>query len=137
LARLILDTSILTEAERGEGKLLESLDDVDDVAIAAITAAELQVGVGLTKGQRQRAAHEAFVASIVDAISVETYDLEVARAHAELLAHLRRAGTPRGAHDLIVAATALARDREVVTLDRRGFTDLPGVVTWRGFGSGS
>jgi tRNA(fMet)-specific endonuclease VapC len=128
LARLILDTSILIEAERGEGDLLESLDDADDVAISAITVAELRVGVRLTKGRRQHAQHELFIASILDAISVETYDLEVAEAHAGLLAHLRRAGTPRGAHDLIIAATALARDREVVTHDRRGFADLPGVA---------
>jgi tRNA(fMet)-specific endonuclease VapC len=127
LARLILDTSSLIEAERGEGDLLESLNDVDDVAISAITLAELRVGIGLTKGRR-RANRELFVASVLDAISIESYDLEVAEAHAQLMVHVRRAGTPRGAHDLIIAATALARDREVVTLDRRGFADLPGVV---------
>jgi tRNA(fMet)-specific endonuclease VapC len=128
LARLILDTSILIEAERGDGRLLAALNDVDDVAISALTVAELRVGVRLTKGRRQRAQHEHFIARVLDAISVETYDLEVAAAHAELLAHVARAGTPRGAHDLIIAATARARDREVVTLDRRGFDDLPGVV---------
>jgi tRNA(fMet)-specific endonuclease VapC len=127
LARLILDTSTLIEAERGEEGLFESLDDVDDVAIAAITVAELRVGIGLAKSRR-RANRELFVASVLDAISVEPYDLEVAEAHAQLMVHVRRAGTPRGAHDLIIAATALARDREVVTLDRRGFGDLPGVV---------
>src|SRR5262249_25459815 len=112
----------------GEGELLESLRDVDDVAIAAITVAELRVGVRLTKGRRQHAEHELFVASILDAVSVETYDLEVAAAHAELLARVRRTGTPRGAHDWIIAATALARDREVLPRDRRGFADLPGVA---------
>ena len=127
MARLIVDTSSLIEAERGEGDLLESLNDVDDVAISAITVAELRVGIGLTKGRR-RANRELFVASVLDAISIESYDLEVAEAHAQLMVHVRRAGTPRGAHDLIIAATALARDREVVTLDRRGFADLPGVV---------
>jgi tRNA(fMet)-specific endonuclease VapC len=60
-------------------------------------------------------------------ISVENYDLDVAEAHAELLVAARRMGTPRGGHDLIIAATARARDRSVVTLDRRGFADLPGV----------
>jgi tRNA(fMet)-specific endonuclease VapC len=127
LARLILDTTALIEAERGDGALLGATADVDDVAVAAITVAELRVGVDLAKGRR-RARREHFIASIVDAISVETYDLEVAAAHAELMAHVRRAGTPRGAHDLIIAATAVARDREVVTLDRRGFADLPGVA---------
>jgi predicted nucleic acid-binding protein len=36
-------------------------------------------------------------------------------------------GTPRGAHDLIIAATARATSRTVVTSDRTGFIDLPGV----------
>jgi tRNA(fMet)-specific endonuclease VapC len=127
LARLILDTSILIEAERGEGGLLDAIDDVDDVAIAAITVAELRVGVNLSTGRR-RARREHFIAAVLDAISVEAYDLEVAAVHAELLAHLTRAGSPRGAHDLIIAATARARDRDVVTLDRRGFDGLPGVA---------
>jgi tRNA(fMet)-specific endonuclease VapC len=125
---LILDTSILIEAERGEGELLESLEDDDDLAISAITVAELRVGVGLRKGRRRRETHEFFIASVLDAISIESYDLEVAEAHAQLLVHVRKVGKPRGAHDLIIAATALARDREVVTLDRRGFDDLPGVA---------
>lgn len=70
---------------------------------------------------------ERFVAAILDAISVEPYDLAVADAHAALLAHVRRAGTPRGAHDLIIAATARARERQVVSLDQGGFAALPGV----------
>jgi tRNA(fMet)-specific endonuclease VapC len=127
LARLILDTSILIEVERGDGDVLASLGDVDDVAITAISVAELQVGVHLSKGRR-RARREQFIASVLDAISVETYDLKVAAVHAELIAHARRIGKPRGAYDLIIAATAVARGREVVTLDRRGFADLPGVA---------
>lgn len=126
MARLILDTAVLIEAERGDDSLLAGTEDVDDVAISAVTVGELRVGAHLAKGRRRRQ-REHFIASILDAISVETYDLEVAAAHADLLAHVNRTGTPRGAHDLIIAATAVARDREVVALDRRGFADLPGV----------
>jgi len=43
--RLILDTVILIRAERGRARLGRALRDDDDVAIAAITAAELLVGV--------------------------------------------------------------------------------------------
>jgi predicted nucleic acid-binding protein len=57
------------------------------------------------------------------------YDLEVARAHTSLLAHVRRSDKPRGADDLIIAATAAATGRSVVTLDVHGFEDLPGVAT--------
>jgi tRNA(fMet)-specific endonuclease VapC len=55
-------------------------------------------------------------------------DLDVARLHALLLAHVHRSGRPRGAHDLVVAAAALARGRVVVTAERSGFSDLPGVA---------
>jgi len=64
---------------------------------------------------------------VLQTLSVEDYTLATARAHAHLLAAVRASGNPRGAHDLIIAATAIATGRAVVTTDRRGFSDLPGV----------
>jgi tRNA(fMet)-specific endonuclease VapC len=116
----------LVNAERGGDSLGEAIDDSDDVAVAAITMAELRVGVQLAKGRR-RDKRERFVAAVLDAVSIEPYDLDVAEAHAALLAYVRRAGTPRGAHDLIIAATARARERQVVSSDQAGFAELPGV----------
>ncbi len=97
------------------------------MAIAAITAAELTVGVELA-GERRRESRAAFVTAILDAVSIEPYDLDVAKVHGALLAHVRRSGRPRGAHDLIIAATARARGREVLTADAGGFADLPEVL---------
>lgn len=131
MARLILDTTVLVDAERGGESLAAAIDDADDVAIAAVTVAELKVGVQMAKGRR-REKRERFVAAVLEAVSIETYDLEVAEAHAALLAHVRRSGTPRGAHDLIIAATARAREREVISSDRAGFADLPGVPVSEG-----
>jgi tRNA(fMet)-specific endonuclease VapC len=111
----------------------EVIDDGDDVAVATITVAELKVGVQLAKGRR-RDKRESFVAAVLGSVSVEPYDLDVAAAHAALLAHVRRAGTPRGTHDLIIAATARARERQVVSSDQAGFADLPDVSTSSGLG---
>jgi tRNA(fMet)-specific endonuclease VapC len=80
----------------------------------------------MAKGARRKKRAQ-FVTSVLDAVVVEPYDLQVAEAHAALLAHVRRKGTPRGAHDLIIAATARAREREVVSFDRSGFAELPDV----------
>lgn len=102
------------------------IGDEDDVAIAAITVAELKVGVELAEGSRRRK-RENFVEAVLDAVSIELYDVEVAEAHAALLAHSRRSGRPRGPHDLIIAATARARERAVVSGDVGGFVDLPSV----------
>jgi tRNA(fMet)-specific endonuclease VapC len=123
----------LVDAERGGNALGAAIDDGDDVAVAAITVAELKVGVQLTKGRR-RDKRERFVVAVLGAVSIEPYDLDVAEAHAVLLAHVRRVGTPRGAHDLIIAATARAQERQVVSLDRSGFAELPGVSLTGGFG---
>ena len=126
MARLILDTSVLISAERSARRLGQLIRDDDDITIAAITAAELLVGVELADDAR-RPARETFVRNVLDLIPVEDYDIEVARSHAALLAHTRRSGSPRGAHDLIIAATALARDRSVVSDDTHAFVELPGV----------
>lgn len=105
----------------------ELVGDEDDVAIAAVTVAELLVGVELAD-RRHRKAREQFVTRILATIPSEPYDLDVARAHARLLAHVRNSGRSRGAHDLIIAATAIARGRTVATTDAPGFDDLPGIA---------
>ena len=123
---MIVDTSALIAVERGRAALSDLISAEDDVAVAAVTVAELLVGVELAEA-RYREARAAWVEGLLSALRVEQYDLGVAREHASLLAHVRRMGEPRGAHDLIVAATARSRDREVVTTDARGFLGLPAV----------
>lgn len=127
MARLILDTTVLVDAERNRKRLDGMVADDDDVVIAAITAAELLVGVHLAASGR-REARAAFVEEVLDTIPTEDYDLDVARAHAQLLGHVRSAGRPRGAHDLIIAATAKATDRIVVSADATAFVDLPDIA---------
>jgi tRNA(fMet)-specific endonuclease VapC len=55
------------------------------------------------------------------------YDLEVADAHAKLLVFARQQGRLRGAHDLVIAATALASQRTVLTADQTALSDPPGI----------
>jgi tRNA(fMet)-specific endonuclease VapC len=98
--------------------------DEDDVAIAAVTIAELRVGA-LLGTRKKAAARTAFVEDVLAAIPVIAYDVAVAEAHARLLVAVRRQGTPRGAHDLLIAATASASRRAVVTADATAFADVP------------
>jgi tRNA(fMet)-specific endonuclease VapC len=123
---LLLDSTVLIDAERDPAAVDEVIADDDDTAIAAVTVAELQVGAALADGRR-RAARQAFIEAVVAVVPVISYDLSVAMAHARLLVATRRSGRPRGAHDLIIAATAVAGGRVVVTADPTGFADLPAV----------
>lgn len=126
MSLVLLDTTFLIDAERHELELKAAIRDEDDVAIAAISVAELLVGVELAS-TRYRPRREAFVSDVVASIPIVPYDLSVAGEHGSLLAAMKLAGRPRGAHDLIIAATARATTRQVVTADPEAFDDLPGV----------
>jgi tRNA(fMet)-specific endonuclease VapC len=125
VADLILDTAVLVNIERGRLSMEDVASADDDLALATITAAELWFGVELADAAN-RPPRAAFVRGLLDVFTVENYDLDVARVHARLIAANRRAGRTRGAHDMIIAATAAARDRILLTHDK-GFTELPGV----------
>lgn len=124
--QLILDTNALIAYERGDFDTT-ALDD-DDLAIAALTVAEFRVGIELARTVDQAAARARVLAVVLDLITVLDYTERTAVEHARLLAETRRAGKPRGAHDLIIAAHAVEHSRIVFSLDARAkYHDLPGV----------
>ncbi|GEL94839.1 type II toxin-antitoxin system VapC family toxin [Cellulomonas composti] len=124
--RLILDTTALIAFERGT--LDRAALAEDDIAIAAVTVAEFRAGIELADTPARAAARQAVFAAIVAAVPVLDYTAATAAAHARLIAHTRRAGRPRGAHDLLIAAAAREHGRIVVSSDARArFDDLPDV----------
>ncbi|HVA07541.1 MAG TPA: PIN domain-containing protein [Acidimicrobiales bacterium] len=123
----MLDTTFLVDADRSGTGLEDLIADDDEVAVAAITIAELLVGVHLAD-RRHRSARTSFVDDITDVIPIVNYDAVVAASHADLLVAVRRQGRPRGAHDLIIASTAKATQREIVSADRSAYDGLPGIT---------
>ena len=117
---------MIIAAARRQLNLSDVVDAADELAIAALTAAELIHGA-LGSDEAHRAKRLAYVERFLSVIPIEDYDFDVARRHAQLLDAARRVGRPHGTHDLIIAATALARNRTVLTRDKTGFTDLPGL----------
>ncbi|MEV8438328.1 PIN domain-containing protein [Actinosynnema sp. NPDC051121] len=127
MARLILDTGVLVAGAR---HVLDptAITDEDDVALPAVALAEYLSGLLLDGDQARNAVQRAFLDDVLATVPVEDYTPAVAEHHAALMAHVRRSGSPRGAHDLIIAATARATNRTLVTTDERPrFGDLPGV----------
>ncbi len=127
----LIDSSVLIAAERGKlevgARLGEQVDE--PVAIAAITASELLHGVHRATRAEQRARRQAFVEQLLSAIPVLSFDLVAARIHAGLWAQLAAKGTSVGAHDLLIAATAIAVGYRVATRDQRSFPRIPGLST--------
>lgn len=124
---LILDTTVLIAYERRAFD--RSIIDDDDLAIAAVTVAEYQVGIELADTAARATERARALAAIRSAIAVLDYTDGTAAHHARLLAQVRRSGRPRGAHDLIIAAHAMETGRTVFSLDAAArFGDLDGVV---------
>lgn len=132
MERLILDTGALIAVERGHLEADAVLPDAADLAMSAVTASELLVGVMHADEERKRAREE-MVEGMIARVQVIAFDLAVARHHAVLAAEAARQGRPRGAHDLQIAASARATGRTLVTTDARAFAELPGVA-WRSIG---
>jgi predicted nucleic acid-binding protein len=55
------------------------------------------------------------------------FDLTVARVHASLWADLAKRGAAVGERDLMIGATAVARNYTVATRDERSFSRVPGL----------
>ena len=126
---VILDTSLLIGAERGKVRLEDLLTSLGDeaVGISAVTASELLHGCQRASDPGVRARRAAFVEAILAMVPVYPFGLPEARRHAELWAEVVRQGTPVGAHDLMIGATAVARGDRIATLNRADFSRIPGV----------
>ena len=125
--RLILDTNVLIAYERGTIDRTALRDD--ELSIAAITLAEYRVGIEMADTVERAATRSRWLDVILSEVEVLEYTRRTADHHARLIAHIRRTGQPRGAHDVIIAAHAAESGRTVVSRDAKArFSDLPGVI---------
>jgi predicted nucleic acid-binding protein len=70
---------------------------------------------------------ETFVEAVLAAFSPLPFGLLAARAHARIWAGLAAAGQDVGAHDRLVAATAITAGWRVGTANLRHFDRIPGL----------
>jgi tRNA(fMet)-specific endonuclease VapC len=132
---LLIDTSALVAIERRGVRpevLFESFAD-RRAAIAAITVSELLHGVHRADTAVRRGQRERFVEETLAVFPVLAFDLETARVHGRLWADLSRIGQTIGAHDLLIAATAVHHGLGLVTVNEREFRRVSGVEIhdWR------
>ncbi|MDZ4169755.1 MAG: type II toxin-antitoxin system VapC family toxin [Coriobacteriia bacterium] len=126
---VLIDSSILIEAERGRLAL-----DVhvarragEESFLSVVTASELLHGVHRALDPSAKMKRSAFVEGILERFPLLDVDLACARAHAQLWAELRQAGTIIGPHDLWLAATCVAHGMTMVTANVREFERVPGL----------
>ena len=123
---VLIDTSVIVNAERRRASL-ESVAGDEDRTISVVTASELLHGVHRAVDARARMRRHAFVESVLARLQPVPITMHVARAHAEVWARLEADGALISAHDLWIAATALAHGMPVATVNVRHFERVPGL----------
>jgi tRNA(fMet)-specific endonuclease VapC len=124
--RVILDTGTLIAIERGKLDI-DAVLGADDAAIASVTAMELLVGVERADEARKQA-RSIRVEAVLASLPIEDYTLSVARIHARLAVQAMSTGKQRSAYDLMIAATAAATNRILLTTNAKAeFNQLAGV----------
>jgi len=121
---ILIDTSAIIAAERGGA--LPVVDFDEQVGISSITASELLLGTH--KGSpHERARRTAYVEEVLERLPVLPFGLVEARVHAAVTATMQTIGLTTATADMQIAATALARNWSLATLNRRDFERVPGL----------
>ena len=130
---ILIDTSVLIAWERRDlfpAELIEVLPN-EPTGISSITASELLLGVHRANTEERRLKRFASVEAVFSRFPILAFDLLTARAHASLSGQIAAAGRPIGAHDLIIAATAIANGYDILTDNPRDFARVPGLIVRR------
>jgi tRNA(fMet)-specific endonuclease VapC len=96
-----------------------------DVALCSVVLFELRIGV---ERSTNRQALLQTTANFLSRFSILPFDQTTAELAASLRVQLERLGTPIGAYDLFIAATAVSRGLILVTHNSREFSRVPGLV---------
>lgn len=126
---ILIDSSVAIAVERDRGKAWSIREKFGDqtVAIAALSVSELLHGVHRADTATRRQRRLEFVEGILGFVSVLAFDLETARVHSRIWADLTARGQTIGPHDFIIAATALAHDLPIATLNPKHFERVEGL----------
>lgn len=126
--RYLLDTNIVSYFLKGlhpglHGRMRLALQ-AQDIAISAITRAELRYGQHLMAADDKRRAR---IDLLLADLPVMPWNTAAADIYGEIAALLRRQGTPIGEMDTQIAAHALAQDLILVTHNTRHFERILGL----------
>ena len=124
---VLIDTDMLVDLERGviNPEVEHAVGD-EDRAISVITVSELLHGIHRATGA-QRTRRRAFVEHLLAGMRAIEISEPIARVHADIWAQLAAKGQLIGAHDLWIAATALAHGMGVATGNADEFQRVPGL----------
>ena len=118
MSRYCLDTSAYIQFLRGDPQTIAAIDGASWVGFSVIALGELHTGFCLIgqHAEDQARLRDFLAHPVVEPIPV---DPEVARQYGQIVAELRKAGTPLPPNDIWLAACAARTSSVVLTHDSR------------------
>jgi tRNA(fMet)-specific endonuclease VapC len=120
----VMDTNTLIYFFKGMGKVPEKLLEVSpkEIGIPSVVLYELEYGIAKSSSPRKRQAQLKELSSLV---KILPFDGDAAKLSAAVRATLEKKGAPIGAHDVLIAGTALANQGILVTNNTKEFSRVP------------
>jgi len=125
--KYLLDTNMFIYAQKGNPSVLKQLHKhmSDGLAISSITLAELEYGVSASSNPQKNLLSLTAMLSIFEILP---FDADAAAEYGAINATLRRAGTPIGTMDTLIAAHARSLNLTVITHNTREFQRVEGLM---------
>jgi tRNA(fMet)-specific endonuclease VapC len=133
LLGLILDSSVIIAAERNRQTVEQLLTSVGqafgevEIAISAVTLAELVHGVARANTPEIRIARRAFIDELKKHVPVHPVTDSTAEIAGQISGEQAAKGVTLPADDLLIGASALEQGYAVATLNTRHFEKIPGL----------
>jgi tRNA(fMet)-specific endonuclease VapC len=130
---ILLDTCTISDFVKGDTNTLVQIKNhpPGDIAVSAITLMEVEYGLLLNPGKAKnlRPILDEFFASI----SIIAFGHQEAICASKIRADLKQSGTPIGAYDLLIAATAITHNLKLITATPKEFERIQGLFweNWR------
>lgn len=126
---ICLDTNVVIALlARRDHRMAERFRAVaqGEVAVPVQVVTELWYGVWNSGRMRENA--ERLAIFFASPIQVLAFDAQDAREAGEIRAHLKRAGTPIGPYDVLIAAQARRRGAALASANASEFARVPGLM---------
>jgi len=119
---ILLDTNIIAAFLNGDELVSKRiLEAVDQIALSALVVAELNYGAKVSSKTKENLER---LNRLLEIIRVVPFDIECAKAFGTIKSRLRSISRPTGEMDALIAATAIANNAILVTMNKKHFENI-------------
>ena len=126
--KYILDTCIVSEFFKGNVNVMKQIKSIspNDLGISSITVMEIEFGLSNNPAFAKK--NGDIIRQFMNQIQIIDLDTDIAAQAGHIRAHLKSKGTPIGAYDLLIGATAVHHNVPLVTNNTREFQRIPKII---------